>query len=253
MKECKNCKLSKDFSEYRKRSDCKNGILPICRQCERDKENERRAKKIVSYELKICNKCNIEKDLSLFPKFRNSANNCCKSCYIPQTKEDKKEYDKKYRIINKVKKAEYSKKIAPVRKIYNKEYYAINKEKILKYANKRKKERIANDPLYALSLVVRKAISKSFNNKGFKKDTKAELILGCTYDVFLIYIESQFENWMSWENRGKYNGEYNFGWDLDHKEPLSKAKTIEDIMRLNHYTNFQPLCSYTNRYIKRNT
>jgi hypothetical protein len=50
---------------------------------------------------------------------------------------------------------------------------------------------------------------------------------------------------------GKYNGELNYGWDIDHIIPLAPAETEEDVIRLNHYTNLQPLCSYTNRYIKK--
>jgi hypothetical protein len=56
---------------------------------------------------------------------------------------------------------------------------------------------------------------------------------------------------MNWENKGKIGTDLNIGWDLDHIIPLSSAKTEEEILKLNHYTNFQPLCSYTNRYIKR--
>jgi hypothetical protein len=66
------------------------------------------------------------------------------------------------------------------------------------------------------------------------------------------YIESKFEDWMNWDNRGKFNGELNYGWDLDHIVPISSAVTEEDIIKLNHYTNFQPLCSYINRVIKKN-
>lgn len=58
---------------------------------------------------------------------------------------------------------------------------------------------------------------------------------------------------MTWENRGLYNGELNYGWDIDHIIPLASAEKEEDIIRLNHYTNLQPLCSYTNRYIKKAT
>jgi len=36
-----------------------------------------------------------------------------------------------------------------------------------------------------------------------------------------------------------------------YKKCLSFAENEEDIIRLNHYTNLQPLCSYINRYIKR--
>lgn len=57
---------------------------------------------------------------------------------------------------------------------------------------------------------------------------------------------------MSWDNYGKYNGELNFGWDIDHIKPLCLAKTKEEVINLNHYTNLQPLCSKINRDIKWN-
>jgi hypothetical protein len=35
---------------------------------------------------------------------------------------------------------------------------------------------------------------------------------------------------------------HNYGqWELDHKMPISSAQTEEDIIRLNHYSNYQPL------------
>ena len=57
---------------------------------------------------------------------------------------------------------------------------------------------------------------------------------------------------MSWSNYGLYNGEKNFGWDIDHIIPLSIANTEEEVIKLNHYTNLQPLCSYINRVVKKN-
>ena len=57
---------------------------------------------------------------------------------------------------------------------------------------------------------------------------------------------------MTWDNHGIYNGELNYGWDIDHVIPISSSKTEEDVVNLNHYTNFQPLDGYINRYIKRN-
>lgn len=41
------------------------------------------------------------------------------------------------------------------------------------------------------------------------------------------------------------------GGDIDHIIPVSTAKKYEDVIKLNHYTNLQPLCSYVNRVIKR--
>ena len=57
---------------------------------------------------------------------------------------------------------------------------------------------------------------------------------------------------MTWENYGLYNGTENYGWDIDHKMPISSSTTIEEAHQLNHYLNLQPLCSYINRHIKRN-
>jgi hypothetical protein len=57
---------------------------------------------------------------------------------------------------------------------------------------------------------------------------------------------------MSWSNYGLYDGNLNTGWDIDRIIPIDTAKTEEDIIRLNHYTNLQPLCSKVNRDIKRN-
>lgn len=78
-------------------------------------------------------------------------------------------------------------------------------------------------------------------------------IVGCSADEFKTYLESKWEPWMSWNNYGLYNGNLDYGWDIDHTIPISSAKTPdeESVIALNHYTNLQPLCSYTNRIIKR--
>ena len=107
-----------------------------------------------------------------------------------------------------------------------------------------------NNPTFILSKQLRSIILNSIKNNGYTKNSKTENILGCTFEEFKLYLESKFENWMTWENRGLYNGELNYGWDIDHIIPISSAKTEEETIKLNHYTNLQPLCSYTNRHIK---
>ena len=52
------------------------------------------------------------------------------------------------------------------------------------------------------------------------------------------HLESKFTEEMSFDNYGK--------WHIDHIIPISSAKTEEDIIRLNHYTNFQPLWAVDN-------
>ena len=57
---------------------------------------------------------------------------------------------------------------------------------------------------------------------------------------------------MDWGNHGLYNGELDYGWDIDHIIPLSTATTEEELLKLNHFSNLQPLCSKINRDVKRN-
>ena len=116
----------------------------------------------------------------------------------------------------------------------------------------RRKERYDTDILFKLSTCIRSNILMSFKNNGYKKESKTEQILGCTFEEFKQHIEQQFEPWMTWNNYGKYNGKPNYGWDIDHIIPVSSGTSIEDILFINRYTNLRPLCSYINRCIKRN-
>jgi hypothetical protein len=95
-------------------------------------------------------------------------------------------------------------------------------------------------------------IKNSFRFNGYRKNSKAEKIIGISFKELYLYLESKFELWMNWENKGLYNGELNYGWDIDHIIPLSSAKSEEELIKLNHYTNLKPLCSRINRDIKKN-
>lgn len=204
-----------------------------------------------------------------------------KKVYYQNNKEKKKEYDKEYREQNKEAKKINGKKYYEKNKKQvvekNREYVLKNKEKTAtnkkewalknkdkiqerqkvyrdknrESLNQKQNDRIKNDPLYAIAVKLRKAILKSFRERAFEKNNKTVEILGCSFQEFKTYIESQFEAWMTWENHGLYNGELNYGWDIDHKTPLCAANSIDEIIKLNHYTNLQPLCSYTNRVCKR--
>jgi hypothetical protein len=114
------------------------------------------------------------------------------------------------------------------------------------------KYKMSNDLIYRTKNLTISLISKGFRKNGYKKSSRTCEILGCSFEEFKLYLESKFEDWMNWENRGLYNGDFNYGWDIDHIIPISSAENIEDLIRLNHYTNLQPLCSKVNRDIKRN-
>lgn len=131
------------------------------------------------------------------------------------------------------------------------QYRLKNKEKIAK-EKKLYQQKLLSTDIGKLSHNIRQAIRRSLTDKGYTKKLTSENILGCSPESFKTYLEGLFEPWMNWDNKGLYNGQPNYGWDLDHIIPLSSANTEEEIIRINHYSNIRPLCSYINRDIKKN-
>lgn len=145
---------------------------------------------------------------------------------------------------------EYRGKNNTLLKEKNKQYCVLNKEK----RNKRDKERKLIDPLFKLKGNLRCLIRLSLINGGYNKKSKTLQILGCSLEEFKLHIELQFKSWMNWGNHGNPKDgiyELNKTWDFDHIKPIGPADTEEELLKLNHYTNFQPLCSYTNRWVKK--
>ena len=167
--------------------------------------------------------------------------------YKEINKEVISEKNKEYREKNKEKIKEYREKNKEKIKEYRKEYRKKNRDKINEYERNKRKV----DELYWLKTKLRSTISDSLRYKGYTKNTKTFEILGCTFEELKVYLESKFEPWMNWENRGLYNGEPNYGWDIDHIIPLSIGNTMDEIIKLNHYTNLSPLCSFINRDVKK--
>jgi|688.fasta_scaffold92784_5 hypothetical protein len=163
-----------------------------------------------------------------------------KKIYYQENKDIIKEKKKQYRENNK----EHIKEI-------RKQYRLKNREKIAKQ-KKIYQEKLLSTDIGKLKHNIRQAIRRSLISKGYKKKFSSEQVLGCSIEEFKIYLESKFESWMNWDNKGQYNGTPNYGWDVDHITPLSSAKTEEELLKLNHFSNLQPLCSYVNRDIKKN-
>lgn len=161
--------------------------------------------------------------------------------WYEENKKTKLAKDKIYREENAEKIAEYRKEY----RIKNKETLRINKR------NYEKKKR-NTDPLYKLKSNTRRFISNAIKKRNYTKKSRTHEILGCSFEDFKSHIESLWEPWMTWENYGLYNGQSDYGWDIDHIIPQSSAETEEDVIKLNHHTNLRPLCSYHNRVIKWN-
>lgn len=228
--------------------------------------------------MKTCSKCKENKELEQFYLDRSAKDgrryNCIECCKAGRNREGDKEYreknkerlsmyERKYDDVAKQKKREYYLKKKDVILEKRKENYENNKDKKLKYqkeyqANNKDKrnaylvERRNNDPMFRLITNIRNLIYNSFYYNGYVKKSRTHEILGCSFEELKSHLEVRFEHWMTWDNKGVYNGEFDYGWDIDHIVPLSTAESEEDLIRLSHYTNLQPLCSKVNRDIKKN-
>ena len=110
--------------------------------------------------------------------------------------------------------------------LQRKEYLKNNPEMKIKFNKNRTKNMT---PIQRLKLCMRNSLNKSLKRNGYTKSSRTHDILGCSFEEFKLYLESKFESWMTWENHGKYNYEFNYGWDIDHIIPLSIANTGRDI------------------------
>jgi hypothetical protein len=207
-------------------------------------------------ELKQCNKCKEVKGLEDFAwqyKKTGRRQPKCKSCMNAYSSEIR--YSKQ--VIKKNTKGTY---LGFCKLIYKPEYFLIyqkaaadnaklNKQRYLAnwrannigYQHKYNQQRKQKDPKFSLILATRSLISQSFKRacKGreYKIDHTVEL-LQCSLEFFIQYIQDKFTEGMTLENYGE--------WHLDHIIPLATATTREDVVRLNHYTNFQPLWAKDN-------
>ena len=201
---------------------------------------------------KICIVCEKEKELNEFDKKEKSLDghrNQCKKCLYVKRNE-------RFQLLSDEEKEQIRKRKNELKRKYWK-----NNIEDPEFKLRQKKRRRENhlkrmeEPLYKLKVSFSRRLNKLLKRVECDRSTNKPYYLdklGCSFEEFKIYLESKFEDWMTWENYGKYNGELNYGWDIDHIIPLSKAITENDIYNLSHYMNLQPLCSRVNRDIKKN-
>jgi len=196
---------------------------------------------------KVCNKCQQEKPLSDYCKDRTGVNGRsgkCKAC--------------RYEVIKQYA-TDHKEEIAKRKKIYRQtdaykkrgreQYYKRRDAGKLDYAKINESRRVNikrkyhTEPHFKLRVLLRTRL-----NEALKNDAKAGSAirdLGCSMEFFKGYIEAQFKNGMSWDNRGFGEGK----WQLDHIFPVSKVDLTdrEQFLKVHHYTNYQPIWSNENR------
>lgn len=201
-------------------------------------------------ETKVCCKCGEEKLFTnqFFPKDPKGKNNLSNRCIIcnrtasriyrennlekakasnlasqKKYREERTLLQKKWRHNNKEKCSQHSKK-----------YYENNKRQVLDYSNEYVKKRYKEDVLFRLNALLRSSIHRWIYKNKSTKD-----YIGCSIEDFKKHIENQFQENMTWGNQGRLENVW--GWELDHIIPASSAQSEEELHKLYHYTNFQPL------------
>jgi hypothetical protein len=194
--------------------------------------------------MKICKKCKLEKELTYFRKEikgSKGVKSTCKTCdkFIRDLNKSNKEtpLKKSQEEIIEARRNYYKSNKEKLNK-YSREYRLKNKDKIRVTRNKYQKKRLSEDFVYSFKFKINNIIRKSFKKRNCIKSKRTEEILGCTIQEFIYYISSKFTEGMTLENYGE--------WHLDHIIPISSAKKEEDVIRLNHHTNLQPLWAEDN-------
>jgi hypothetical protein len=177
--------------------------------------------------MKKCKKCGIDKNLCDF-RYRQD-----RKIYYSQCKECEKLY-KKNRHLKNIEENKNSRK----------DYYERNKEKIISKVIQYQKEnntwmkKYKSDPIFRMNHNVRGRIREFLNSKKISKKNKTSIIVGCNQQELKEFLEQKFYSDMSWDNYGK--------WHIDHIIPLSSAQNEDEILKLCHFSNLQPLWAEDN-------
>lgn len=113
-----------------------------------------------------------------------------------------------------------------------------DKKRKTKAIETRRRERMRTDPMYAMMTRARSRTSAAIVQMGYTKKSRTAYLLGCDWETLKTHIESKFKDGMSWANKGE--------WHIDHIIPVSLAKTEDELMKLLHYTNLQPMWAMEN-------
>jgi len=94
-----------------------------------------------------------------------------------------------------------------------------------------------SNPLFMKTCALKSSILR-FIKIGTYGKSKYKNILGCSIPFYKDHIAKQFKEGMNWDNHGE--------WHIDHVYPLGLAKSENELIKLFHYTNVQPLWANEN-------
>lgn len=177
--------------------------------------------KIGSDGLKRCSKCGEFKIAGAFSKHGAMTDGLHPECKVCQRAQERVRYaTPEYRI----------KKLARARARRSKPAY-----------RERQRRRRGRDAQFRLTANLRARLSTALTNG--QKRGSAVRDLGCSVEDLKKWLESKFEEGMSWANYGRG------GWEIDHVKPLASFD-LEDLDQFKaavNFKNLQPLWATENR------
>jgi hypothetical protein len=225
---CKKCGELKFLAEFNKRASSKDGYRYECKNCQKETSEiyyKQNKEKILER-----SKHYYDNNVENYKKKHSEYYHDNKETYSQRVKKYQQDKKEIYKERSKLWASKNTNKIndAKVRfKTKNPNYHT-------NYISNRKK----NDPLFKLTVNLRRRVILFLNEKNIHKNNKTFEIVGCTPMELKEYLENKFIDGMTWSNQGE--------WHVDHIIPLSSAKTHEDAFRLCHFTNLQPLWAKDN-------
>jgi hypothetical protein len=212
---CSKCKEEKDVCEFGVHNSTKDRLRTSCKECRK-------------IDGKIYRENNVNKRKETLQNWYNKNPEYNKNYYINNTDKVKK-INKNWYNLNKEKHRES-----------NKIWEEKNKEKVKQYNRNYMKITRETNPLKKIQFNIRSRFYNILKTNKIPKNNRTLDIVGCSLEFLKEHLEKQFTNGMSWENYSRY------GWHIDHIIPLSSATTEEEIYKLCHYTNLQPLWAEDN-------
>jgi len=257
---CSKCLINKPLTDYSKNAQCLYGVNSYCKTCKKEKDTKyyNKNKEKISEQTKIYRLNNPEKLKQKRIKEKEKRAQWYKAWYDKHKNnldflEYKRNNAKNYYAKNKTeinKKAKIKRKNNPdlykeqakikyyknkeKNRIKSKEYRDKNKKILMQKTYERKKKRLKTDIIFKLKERLRYRTYSILKSKNFNKNSTYSKYIGCSPIELKQYLESKFDQNMTWDNYGSY-------WVIDHIIPLALAATVEDVYKLCHYTNLQPL------------
>jgi len=194
--------------------------------------------------MRKCNYCKIEKPLEEYSKDKSRSLGRAYRCKPCATKVYNEKYYDKHLVLRRGKYNEYYKERFASKteeelekdREYQRNWEKDNRDKVKEYH----KRTLLKNPNLKIGHNVRIRMYQVL--KGISKHEPTLKLLGCSIKDYKLYLESKFDENMSWDNYGTY-------WEIDHIKCLYKFDFTQYTQQMEafNFTNTQPLESTENR------